>query len=191
MSKRTYTDKGIPEGSFEGLRALNIQSYIESNVKLGLQHEVGFYNPAFAAAAVGYFLMQTGSKPAVLKGRRIEFDGLGIQSTVFKNPTFTGGTPATIFNLNHKNPVVPEVVLLTEPSVTVEGTQVQATKTYLGASLIGNQIQIQAGLEAQGLEYIYAPNTTYLFKLESIDPTDIQRISSFATFYEGGLDLPL
>lgn len=191
MGKRKFTNHGIPEGAFEGLRAMIIQSYVESNVKLGLQYEIGFYNPALAAEATVYFILQTGNNPIVLKGRRLEFDGLGIQSTVFENPTFTGGDAAPIYNLNHKNPVVGEVVLLTSPSVTDEGTQVQATKTFLGASLNGNQIQVETGQEAGGIEYIYAPNTAYLFKVESIDSSDTQRLSSYATFYEGGLDLPL
>ncbi len=188
----TSTKTGdFPEGSFSGLRALNVQSYVESNVKLGVQYEVGLYDPSVAAACILYFILQTGNNPIALKGRRIEFDGLGIQSMVFEGPTFTGGTPTTIFNLNHKNPVTGEAVILMSPSITDEGTQVQATKTYLGASLNGNQIQVETGQEAQGLEYIYNANSTYLFKLESIDAVDAQRVATFVTWYEGGLDLPL
>lgn len=181
----------FPDGTFDGTRALNVQSYVESNVKLGLQYEASFFNPALAASATLYFVLQTGSNPLALKGRRIEFDGLGLQSTVFEGPTFTGGTPAPIFNLNHKNPVAGEAVILISPSVTDEGTQVQAIKTYLGASLNGNQIQVEAGQEAEGLEYVYDINSTYLFKIESLDGTDAQRVATFVTWYEGGLDLPL
>ena len=181
----------FPDGSFKGFRALNTQTYVESNVKLGLQYEIALFDPAFVASSVSYFILQTGSNPVVLKGRRIEFDGLGLQSTVFEDPTFTGGTPITVFNLNHKNPVVGEAILLAAPSVTDEGTQVQATKTFLGASLNGNQIQAENGQEAEGLEYVYDINSTYLFKIESIDASDAQRVATFATWYEGALDLPL
>lgn len=180
----------FPEGVFEGLRALTTQTYVEANSKLGVQYEVGFYNPTLTPSSTVYFVMQTGPNPVALKGRRIEFDGLGVQSMVFENPEFTGGTPVTVFNLNHKNPVASGVTLLASPNVTDEGIQVQATKTFLGANLNGRQVQIQTGQEAQGLEYIYDANTSYLFRLDSLDSSDNQRLATFVTWYEGGLDLP-
>lgn len=176
---------------FTGLRAMITQSYTEANSKLGVQYEVGIYNPSLGVSGISYFILKTGSSPLSLKGRRIEFDGLGLQSTVFESPTFTGGSPVQIFNVNHKNPITGEAIVLAAPSVTDEGTQVQAVKTYLGASLNGNQIQVESGQDAEGLEYIYKENTEYLFKLESIDTVDPQRVNSFATWYEGEFDLPL
>lgn len=187
-----YPENGFPKGVFTGLRALTIQNYTEANVKNGVQYESSTYNPSVAANAVSYFVILTGSKGALIKGRTITVNGLGLKLETFVNPTYTGGTPIPIYNLNHKNPVPPTVTVLGNPTVTADGTKIACDKYILGTNPQGGVSVVSATLftEAQGLETVLAPNSIYLFKSTSLETADTQAVFSYNTWYEGGIDLP-
>jgi hypothetical protein len=186
---KEYT--GIPDGAFRGLRALTTQGFIETNVKNGFQWEIGLYDPAFASLAVNDIIVITGSSPIILKGRALRFDGLGLMTSTFEAPSYSGGTPLTFYNLNHKNQAVPQVQILGGATVTADGTQLSADKYFLGSSAAGPNVTSSEGFESNGLEFIFAANTAYLFKITSIDGSDAQRVFSYVTWYEGGTDIPV
>lgn len=103
-----------------------------------------------------------------------------------------GGTPIPIYNLNHKNPIPSTVAILGNPTITAEGTKISCDKYILGTNPQGGVSVVSSTLftEAQGLETVLAPNSTYLFKSTSLETSDTQAIFSYNTWYEGGLDLP-
>lgn len=177
---------GLPNGTINGTRAVNVQFYTESNIKLGLQHEGSTLLLGLAGASSNYTVFITGSLPTVLKARTVSYTGDGITAEIFKAPTYTGGVNAPYQNPNDINPVAGLAQILTVPAVTNEGTLVYAPIHY-----IGNQSRQGRGATgiAVGGERILAPNTTYLLKLTSLDPS-AQDVTSFLSWYEGVLDLP-
>jgi hypothetical protein len=186
---KPYT--GFPDGAFKGLRALNVQTFTESNIKNGFQWELGLYNPVLASLAEVDVIVITGSVPLIIKGRALRFDGLGVMTSNFEGPTYTGGTPVPFYNLNHKNATTAQVQILGGVSVTDDGTKISADKYFLGSDSVGNTVTSSEGFETQGEEFIFDANTTYLFRITSIDGAADQRLYSYVIWYEGRTDLPV
>jgi hypothetical protein len=180
-----------PDGLYEGFRAMTVQSYTEANVKNGAQHALATYNPAIPAAPgfVDYVVI-TGALPISIKGRALQWDGAGIQLDTYRSPTYTGGTPVTYYNMSDIAQLAGLAQILGSPTVTDVGVKISPTRTLLGSTGQGNSVLSSAAKDADGLESILAPNTTYLFRTTSLH-TATQRLSSFSTWYEGDLDLPL
>ena len=178
----------IPIQAFLGLRALNVQSYTESNVKLGLQYEYSAHSAALGGNAVSNLILITGSKPVIIKDRQIGCTGAGVTARVYKDPTYTGGTAGTIFNLRQDGLAVPTTCQLkVAPTVTAVGTEI-AAPTYVVGS--GNGPLSNAGtFSSRGLERILPANTTFLLQITNRDSGSIQ-LGTYVTWYEGTPDLP-
>lgn len=183
--------EGLPALASQGLRAVNVQTYVESNVKLGNQHEFSVYVPALAFDATSDFILVTGALPVALKGRVIRCDGAGVVSSIFQGPAYSGGVAQPYYNLNYKNPVAGLAQIIGGATVTDTGVKVAADKYLIGREAQGNQVTMSEGREAEGLEFIFAPNTAYLFRLASLGTAGTQKVSAYVTWYEGVLDLPL
>lgn len=178
----------VPTDVFRGLRAATVQFYTEANVKRGTQHEASALFTDVPAGGSIYTAFITGSKPVSLKARHITYTGKGVKIDIFKDPIYTGGvSPTPYFNSNDMFKVEGELVGVSNPNVTDEGTQVFASGFAIGNQ--SNQGQGSSGVDLGG-ENILSPNTTYLLKLESLD-SGIQDIASFLYWYEGELDFPL
>ena len=182
---------GPPEGVYTGSRALTVQSYIESNCKNGAQYELTTYTAGVASGAIRDFIIITGDKPVLLKNRLFQFTGERITTSVFRGPTYTGGTPIAYYNLNDINPVAGTIQVLGTPTVTSVGTQVSPTTDILGNLPQGGQsfTATEAESGVVGLERIFRPNTTYLFRTINNSAAAIN-ISSRSTWYEGFPDIP-
>lgn len=176
-----------PPKIFSGERAITTQNYTEANVKKGLQFEYTNYEASFTGTRD--FIIITGDKPVLIKGLVWQFNGLGVSSTIYKNPVYTGGTPQQYFNKNFRNPVLGGVTILGGVTVTNTGIQVSPTKHYLGSTDVGNAVVTTTAREVEGLETLLAPNTEYLFRRVSLD-TSPQKIAVYGTWYEGHTDLP-
>ncbi len=180
-----------PSGLYEGQRAITTQSYTEANVKLGVQYELSNYEPEFSGTSTSDFIIITGSNPILIKGLLWQFDGLGFVSQLFSNPTYTGGIPLTYFNKNTRNPVTGTIQFLGGAVVSSAGTPLSAARTILGSSGTGNSIVTTTQTqEPDGIETLLSENSVFLLRRTSID-TDAQRVSTYATWYEGMTDLPL
>ena len=183
---RLYTDT-VPVESFQGRRALTIQSYTEANSKLGYQHEGSLYIPAMTGSSSRDTIFVTGDLPVIIKGRVLGFSGEGISAHMYQDPAYTGGSTVTYQNSSAINPVAGLSNILSGATVTDPGDQI-----FSPLYLIGNtsrQGQGSTNIVAGG-ERIFKPNTAYLLRITSLD-TQNQRISSYLSWYEGTLDLPL
>lgn len=174
--------------AFVGLRAPTTQSYTEANVKNGLQFEASFDSPA-VAATTGQVnaIFITGAKPVIIKSRIIDFTGKKIMASVYRTPTYTGGTSVPVYNLNDINPVATTVSVLSGVTISAAGTQFGAPNTVYGSDLQGNSVQ--GTFAVTGQERILRPNTTYLLRIENLGDTT-SNISGYLTWYEGDPDLP-
>ena len=183
----SYLEVPMPADAFAGMRALNTQSYTESNIKLGVEHEAARLF-TLAGNASSDSILITGSNPIALKARTIGYDGIGIAAFVFRAPIYSGGSALIVpRNPNDINPVVSEVSLYTDAVVTNDGVEVFAPSYMLGGSHKQNKGAVLADM---GQEKILRPNTTYLLRITSLDSQTMQA-ASYISWYEGTLDLPL
>jgi len=189
------SSNALPSAAFGGDAAITVQSYPELNSKHGSQFDVTTYIPALAAATWSYTLVTTGALPIAIKGRKVQFDSIGIRLIVYKNPTLIGtpGTPVIPSNLNDRNPNAPLVQLrggITAAQVSNLGTVFRPAYELLGSEPVGNAIAPSGGDEAGGAEIILAENTSYLWGVLNRGSAPC-RYSSYTTWYEGELDVPL
>lgn len=184
------TERGFPPGVFEGNRALNIQTYTETNVKRGVQFETSSFVPTIAAAANVDVIITTGSLPVTIKNREIATTATTATYTLYKNPTATLGTAVPIYNLN-ANPAIAQAtqVAINLAGVTTSpGNQVAATVYIIGSA--GNGQAVLGTFDTLGIERQLAPNTTYLARFTNTGAATCSAAVS-TTYFEGITDLPL
>ena len=88
-----------------GIRAWVIQTYIEANVKNGLQFEASFDVQNLAAGATHIVAFKTTTKKAIVKARKINYNGSKITARVFKGGAINEApNQDDIFNLSDINP---------------------------------------------------------------------------------------
>lgn len=192
-----YTDtiiplNGIDPRVYAGTQAFTTQSFIEANCKNGVQYELATYDAAFLVGSNRDFVLITGSFPILVKARLFSFTGDEISTTVYQNPTYTGGTSVPYYNLSTINPVVGSAVILGTPTVTSVGTQISPTYRLLGnLPQIGQAVQTtDASGGAPELERVLAANSVYLFRTTNTG-TVTSKFSSKNTWYEGDLSVTI
>lgn len=186
MSTNTFRDANSPNGLFVGLRAMTTQNYTEANVKNGAQHESSVI--ATLAGSASYdTIFKTGAHPVALKSRTIGYTGDGVSALIYVDPVYTGGTVTPYYNPNNMTQVTGLSTITLGTTVTDVGTQAFASEHLLGSTSHQSK-----GIAARdlGQERILKPDTTYLFRLTSLDAQQ-QQVSSYLSWYEGLLDLPL
>ncbi|HEI0612151.1 TPA: hypothetical protein SIF59_004028 [Escherichia coli] len=169
-----------------GLRAQTVQPYDEINKKRGLQWEASRL-VTLAAGATSYSIIKTGAQTVDLKQRAFAFDGVGITASIYKSPTYTGGTPGVLYNFRTGTLTLPLTQLIVEPTVTNNGTKCGADIFAIGP--VSNQSKGQNLTIFPG-NRILEPNTTYLLTFTSRDTNASQDVAARIEFYEGGLDYP-
>lgn len=172
---------------YVGTQAFTTQSFIEANCKNGVQYQLSTYNPTFTAGATTDFIVSTGAKPVLIKNRQFNFDGNILTTTVYKNPTFSGGTIIPYYNMSDINPVTGLTEIRATPTVTVVGTQISPSVTILGSIPQGGNAvtSTNAQSDVEGLERVLSPNTNYLFRTVNNGVTC--RVSTISSWFEGAL----
>lgn len=172
----------LDERVYTGLKALTVQPFIESNVKNGTQWEVSFENNSVAAGANIDSVMTTGNQYVLIKSRLISFTGSEIEASVYKNPTFTGGSNLPIYNLNTTFTSSPLAILKSGVTVSAVGTEIAAKTHAYGSDT--NVNQAIGSYNVVGIERVLQPNTSYLLRIQNQAATSI-KIAGYITFYEG------
>jgi hypothetical protein len=181
---------GIPPGAFSGLRAMTTQSYIEANVKYGLQFYIQHNLPQLVATTGTYkLLFTTGAKQVLIKGREMYGIGELISIQLYKQPTAPtpGGTLLTVQNFNDVSPVATTVTIRGGVTTTSDGTPWGDPQRLFGQNAAGQRAG--SGLSPGG-DRILKANSTYLviFRNTGSGTADIDY---FLTWFEGQSDLPL
>lgn len=180
------SSSNIPDGVFVGTRAITIQGYTEANVKNGVQFNASRRFTGLAGSANLDSIFRTGSKPVILKARKIGYTGNGVSASIYSSPTYTGGTTSPITNPNNINPAISEVILLSSPVVTNIGTLATAIAYSEGNITSQGRGNAEATL---GEEVLMKPNTAYLLRITSLDSSS-QNLNAYLSWYEGSPDLP-
>lgn len=192
-----YTDTIVPFNSIDprvyaGTQALTTQSFIEANCKNGVQYELGTYDAAFLVGTSREFILITGAKPILVKARLFSFTGDEISTTLYQNPTYTGGTAVPYYNLSTINPVPGLATILGTPTVSNPGTQISPTYRLLGnLPQTGQAVQTtDASGGTPELERVLAANSVFLFRTTNTG-TVTSKFSSKNTWYEGALSVTI
>ena len=184
----TFTDgffkQGLDKRIYTGLQAFTTQPFIEANVKNSTEWELSFLESGLGAGLSIDSILSTGSQTVLVKSRQIAFNNESMTADVFEGTTFTGGTPATIYNMNRVTPNAPEFTVTSNVSVTTTGTQIAATTFGLGGEGAGNRPI--GSFAVTGVERVLKPNTDYLLRITNTAAV-AQDIAVYATLYEGPL----
>lgn len=170
----------------KGDAALITQGYQEANSKRGTQWEAQRRLTGMTAGQIATSIIKTGEFPVDLKARIFAYTGDGVIARVFKDPSYTGGTPDPVYNMNNIPGAAAtlQTQILTGFTLTANGTEIAAPMYLIGPEGAGGK---GAHLSQFGSNRILAPNTSYLLTFESLEAS--QDVTARIEFYEGGLDL--
>lgn len=184
----TAAGEGFPPMVFEGHRALNVQGYVESNVKLGIQFYVQVALPSIAAAQTYKMLLRTGSMPVLIKERDFSARGEAVQIQIFKAPTVTAtGTAVPVQNFNDVNPVASQSLFYKGVTTSSDGTAWGDAQRLFGASATGQRASANL---APGGDRVLATNRDYLIVVTNTGTGSVDA-DYFLTWAEVTPDLPL
>lgn len=185
----------IPDGAFTGMRAICVQPYTETNVKLGAQHyfrvsrSAGNTPPNLLAAGAAWRVrVQTGVTPVTVKLREMHYRAEELRLELFRNPTeVTGGTNVIVRNFNTVNPLPTQVIVTDNVTTVTNGVPFDNPEFFYGSTAAG---QRAGGSIPAGRERILDPSTSYLVVITNTGTGDAA-VQYFLDWYEGELDLPL
>ena len=149
MLRYLYNSNPPPEGIYEGMRALTVQSYTEANAKNGVQHEGSTIINGVLGGASNDTIFITGNLPVSLKARLISYTGDGVKAEIYSNPIYSGGISAPYQNASNINPVVGQSTILVGATITDDGLLAFAPAYHIGntsrqgqgatATFVGNE----------------------------------------------------
>jgi len=181
----------VPDGAFTGLRAMTVQTYDESNKKLGSQWEASrlVSIASNAPANNAYSIIRTVALPVDLKSRVLGYDEVGVIGRIYKNPVYTGGANDTWFNMR------PSLLASQPQAQLLVGFTLTSVGTKCGADIVGigpNSTQSRGSTPIQfgSNRILDEPNTSYLLEIASRH-TGAQNVWARLEIHEGGLDLPI
>lgn len=171
-----------------GYQGITTQSFVEANVKNGVQFTFTI-EMDLAASETRYYSFNTGSNDTIIKTRLLSTDG-GARYTPRRNATYTLGTLQDIIvNLNGKSSNTSNSSLYTVPigNVTNDGERIDVVRSASGS---GTAQRLSSIFDSEGIERILVPNSQYLLKFENLETKSIFIIFSL-TWYEGPLSTDL
>lgn len=164
----------------EVLRRIRDSSYVTEGIRKSKVFNASRRVTGLATGANADSVFITGALPVIFFERDVGRSGAGISATIFRGPTYTGGTPGAVYNTNDVAHVDSTVQLLAGVTVTATGEQTVATSYAIGNATGGGQ----GGIAVLGNPLYMLPNTTYLLRITSLDAAS-QDFTSFISWYEG------
>ena len=164
------------------LRSLRDESFVSEGIRTSKVFNASRRVTGVATGANLDSIFITGSKPVVFFERTIGRSGAGVSASIYRGPTYTGGTVAEVFNTNDVKFIASGISLLANPTVTVVGEQTVATSYAIGNATGSGQ----GGFATIGQPLYMLPNTTYLLRITNLDAGSSD-FTSFISWYEGAL----
>lgn len=166
------------------LRALRDGAIIQEGTRIGRLYNASRRVTAVAAGANVDSIFTTGNLPVYLFQRDIGRSGVGVSASIYRGPTFTGGTTDPVYSVNDitGDGSLSTIQLIVGPTVTVAGTQTVATSFAIG----NTSNQGQGGIAELKQPLYMLPNTSYLLRITSLD-SQAQDITANIAWYEGYL----
>lgn len=166
------------------LRALRDGSIIQEGTRTGRLYNASRRVIAVAAGANVDSIFTVGALPVYLFQREVGRSGLGVSASIYRGPTFTGGTLDPVYSVNDLtgDGDLSTIQLRIGPTVTAVGTQTIATSYAIG----NTSNQGQGGIAELKQPLYMLPNTAYLLRITSLD-SQAQDITASIAWYEGYL----
>ncbi len=166
------------------LRALRDGSIIQEGTRTGRLYNASRRVTAVVAGANIDSIFTVGALPVYLFQREVGRSGLGVSASIYRGPTFTGGTLDPVYSVNDLtgDGDLSTIQLRIGPTVTVVGTQTIATSYAIG----NTSNQGQGGIAELKQPLYMLPNTAYLLRITSLD-SQAQDITASIAWYEGYL----
>lgn len=166
------------------LRALRDGSIIQEGTRTGRLYNASRRVTGVAAGANVDRIFTVGALPVYLFQREVGRSGLGVSASIYRGPTFTGGTLDPVYSVNDLtgDGDLSTIQLRIGPTVTAVGTQTIATSYAIG----NTSNQGQGGIAELKQPLYMLPNTAYLLRITSLD-SQAQDITASIAWYEGYL----
>lgn len=166
------------------LRALRDGAIIQEGTRTGKLYNASRRITGVAAGANVDSIFTTGALPVYLFMRDVGRSGLGVSASIYRAPTYTGGTLDPVYSVNDitGDGSLSTIQLRISPTVTVVGTQTVATSFAIG----NTSNQGQGGIAELKQPLYMLPNTAYLLRITSLD-SQAQDITANIAWYEGNL----
>lgn len=166
------------------LRALRDGSIIQEGTRTGRLYNASRRVTGVAAGANVDSIFTVGALPVYLFHREVGRSGLGVSASIYRGPTFTGGTLDPVYSVNDLtgDGDLSTIQLRIGPTVTAVGTQTIATSYAIG----NTSNQGQGGIAELKQPLYMLPNTAYLLRITSLD-SQAQDITASIAWYEGYL----
>lgn len=166
------------------LRALRDGSIIQEGTRTGRLYNASRRVTGVAAGANVDSIFTVGALPVYLFQREVGRSGLGVSASIYRGPTFTGGTLDPVYSVNDLtgDGDLSTIQLRIGPTVTAVGTQTIATSYAIG----NTSNQGQGGIAELKQPLYMLPNTSYLLRITSLD-SQAQDITANIAWYEGYL----
>jgi hypothetical protein len=179
----------VPDYVTTGGRAINVQSYTESNTKFGTQFYFQTTQASLAGGATYNITFTVGAKPVLVKDRSLYTNGLNVSVQLFRNSSgISGGTAIPVQNYNDINPVATTVNVLGGATVSTPGTAWGSPVHVWNASANGQGQRAGSQLAPQG-DRVLLPGRSYTIQIVNND-TNAAPFDYFLTWFEGTPDLP-
>lgn len=194
----SYHDSGAPDGAYKGFRAVNVQTYDESNKKRGMQWEAARRLAGATAGEKFYSLIKLGNKwPMDLKSRVLGYTGDGVIGRLYVMPEGSN-LKNGIDEHQPQNMKASENVNPTAGLKDFKLYELPTAPNLTGAVQIGSDLVLEGQQSNQGKGLVATPTGSnrildmlgreYVLEIESLDS---QNISARIEMYNGPLDLPL
>lgn len=166
------------------LRALRDGAIIQEGTRIGRLYNASRRITGVAAGANVDSIFTVGALPVYLFQRDVGRSGVGVSASIYRSPTFTGGTLDPVYSVNDitGDGSLSTIQLRVGPTVTDVGTQTVATSFAIG----NTSNQGQGGIAELKQPLYMLPNTAYLLRITSLD-SQAQDITANIAWYEGYL----
>lgn len=176
----------IPPGAFDGLRAMNVQSYEESNRKLGSQWGASRRIVGATAGGKYYSIIKTRILPVDLKARIFSYTGDGVIARFYTGFTQqTLPSPEPVYCKRPSKPAFRDFDIYALASAPASLGTKWSEDLFLEGSA-SNQSR-GAVLFPAGQGWVIDPQEEILLEIESLS---VQNISPTLAMFNGLLDLP-
>lgn len=162
---------------------IDVQAPFAATVN-GTCFEYTAYAPTVPANAILDSIVVVGDNPVAVISRVVQFNNSGFAISTFKNPTYTGGTPQPVFNINTGATNAPTTTILSGALVTNSGPMCLATKYLLGDDVVGQARTVTGATDSTPAAHILGRNTTYLIRVVNLADS-VQKYTSTTVFLEG------
>ena len=163
---------------------VTVQSNAELRSEAGTLWETQVVFENIGGNGIEYFAFTTGTNPVYVTRRVVGGSFEDVTYSIYKGAIVSGGNNVPVGNLSDINAQTTQGVLVSDPTISSEGTLWSPPYRILGDVVQGSSRASNVSYgEGHGVRAL-APNTTYLVKIENNQNENITVLTVDISFYE-------